>query len=88
LNTMSQNPAWKSIIRFQDSAGVTRYGEPAPDLKRAQVYEGQDLLHLSAGSDVVDVAEVSSQQRSLNTSEKPWRRSLRRMCQTKSSASA
>ena len=68
---MSQDPAWKSIIIFRDSAGVTRYGEPSPDLKRAQIYEGLDLLHLSARSDVVDVAEVSSKQRSLNTSDKP-----------------
>jgi hypothetical protein len=60
--TMSQSPAWKSIIRFRDSSGVVHFGQPSADFARAQIYDGSDILHLSVGSDVVNVAEVSDMQ--------------------------
>jgi len=49
---------WKSIIRFKDSNGDVLYGEPDQGLKKATVYEGNDVLSLNRTEKTADVAEV------------------------------
>ncbi|KAK5696519.1 hypothetical protein LTR97_007822 [Elasticomyces elasticus] len=56
---MASSPQWKSIIRFKDSNGQVLYGEPlGDDLKKATVFEGDDILSLTKSDKVVEVGEV------------------------------
>ena len=59
---MAESQKWGSLIRFQDTAGEVKYGEPTDGLKRATVLHGSDILHLSKSADVVEVAEVRNVQ--------------------------
>ena len=57
---MSGTRGWQSLIRFEDSTGQVRYGEPEDDLKRATVWQGDSLLQLLETDNVVDVKQVRS----------------------------
>ena len=60
-------PTWKSLIRFKDSSGNIKYGEPDANLKSATVYDGSNILNLRQTQQKADVIEVRGCFRRL-----PW----------------
>ena len=56
---MSSNKQWSSLIRFKDTNGEVKFGEPKDDLKAATVWEGSSIFDVVPSDKEVEVAEVS-----------------------------
>ncbi|KAI9689705.1 MAG: hypothetical protein M1820_010075 [Bogoriella megaspora] len=50
---------WKSLIRFKDSSGEIRYGEPLDtEFSKATIYSGNDVFSLDRTSETATVTEL------------------------------